>query len=279
MSERLPARTRALATELQALRTRSGLSTREAAKLVGMSPATLNRCETAKRSPTVLEVGGMLAIYGAAPAERERVLDLMEEAQPTGWLELGDRWPRLMTSLVNFEAQATAIVSYAADVIPGLLQVPGYARAMFADGGHDKQTEDRMVETRMGRQRILAKPHNFRYLAILDESTLRRPFGGSVVMAAQVRWLIEMAKVPAVTIRVIPFKHGGYQMPGQFMMFDFPKASTLVSIEHEGVAGFLDDPEVTDVLRMRVEKLMGIALDSTDTVNFLRAMVADYERG
>jgi hypothetical protein len=168
------------------------------------------------------------------------------------------------------------MVHFAPSNVPGLLQTPRYAGAIMGDGlGEDAE---KLLAGRMDRQKVLYKLGAPSYTAILDESVLRRPMGGRFVMADQIRWLIDCAKLPNVDIRVIPFKYGGYSSPGDFTVFDFRDAPTLVYIEHSGAWGFLHSQDATGRLQGIATKLMRMALDSTDSVKFLTMMAADHDR-
>lgn len=268
---------RALGTELAALRLRANLTTRQAATRIGISSATLNRIENAKRSASVADVSAMLAIYGVVGKERKRLLALVEKVTAPGWLEIDHRLTELVTALTTFEQQAASICHFAPANIPGLLQTRAYAEAIIGDARPDDMRK--LLADRLERQKVLTKPGAPSYLAILDEAALRRPMGGSFVMAEQIHWLIDRAKLPNVEIRVIPFKYGGYSSPGDFLTLSFSEAPTLVYVEHSGASGFLDSPDGTHRLQGTAAKLARIALDSTDSVNFLTRMAADHERG
>lgn len=277
MSERLPVRNRALSAELKRLREKAGLTTRKAASLYGMSPAGLNRSETGKRMATPEEVSGLLAIYGVKGEERRRLMDLARPEESSGWWETS-RQARHLSALIDFEAAATSIIQYATLLVPGLLQTPAYARDIIGRGGYTPDEVDRLVAVRMKRQRILFRLLPPNYLVLLDEAVLRRPFGGGPTMAAQVRWLIDMAKRQRVSIHVVPFKHGGYDAAGCFSIYDFAKGSRVVYLENRGASAFLDHPEDTAPFPPDVAAMLDVALNSSDSVEFMAWMVADHER-
>jgi transcriptional regulator with XRE-family HTH domain len=127
------ARVRGLAAELKELREKAGLNTRDAARRVGMSPATLNRMELGNRAIEVEDMAALLAIYGVIGTAKERLLARTREAGLPGWWETtGTGLPKEVPALINFESEATRIVHVAMLRIPGLMQVPGYIRAIMA---------------------------------------------------------------------------------------------------------------------------------------------------
>ncbi|WP_436496233.1 helix-turn-helix domain-containing protein [Actinokineospora sp. HUAS TT18] len=278
IGHRKPARMRALGMELAAFRMHTGKTTIQAARGIGKSAATLNRTEKANRVSPITDVAGLLALYGITGAARERILDLARDLEARAWLETGDRLPLLLPALAAFESQSRTLIDFAPHNLPGLLQTPAYARAIHAACGITGKTQDAMVEARLDRQKVLAKLAAPTYTAIIDEAAFRRGHGGSEVMVQQIHWLIGKAEQPGINIHVIPFRLGGYRNPGQFSTMEFRESPLIVYVEHEGASGFLDASEDTHLFRDLTANLVRFALGSTETVNFLHRMAADYER-
>jgi transcriptional regulator with XRE-family HTH domain len=273
------ARTRALAAELQDLRDQAEMTTRQVAARVGMSIASLNRSELGKRVPSLEEVGALLAIYGVVGKKKARILELTRAANTPGWWEAGDKLPRQLPALITFESQATGIINFGPLLIPGLLQTHNYMRAVMHYAGVSESDADARIAARIRRQTLLTMSRGPSYLAIIDEAALRRPIGGSLVMADQIHKLIEMAELPNVTIRVIPFRRGGYLAFGMFSLLEFTKAPPIVHLEHGLVGAFLHKPEETCTFRNSTDTMLKIALEPVESVDFLARMAADHDRG
>ncbi|CRK56230.1 hypothetical protein [Alloactinosynnema sp. L-07] len=278
ISNRQPARMRALGMELAAARVHTGKTTKQAAKGIGTSPSTVNRTEKANRVAPATDVAGLLALYGITGPDRQRILELAENLDANEWLETGDRLPRLLPVLAGFESQARTLLEFSPSLIPGLLQTPAYIRALHAAAGVFGAEQDAKVEARLDRQQILAKLAAPHYTAIIDEAALRRPCGGPEVMVQQINWLIGRAQLPHIRIHVIPFRHGTHPNPGPYLWMGFASQSPIVYVEHFGVAGFIDAPDRIKKFEDLTATLMGFALGSADTVNFLTRMAADFER-
>jgi transcriptional regulator with XRE-family HTH domain len=273
-------RARALANVLRDKRKAAGLNTRDASEKVGISPATLNRTELGTRMPPFDEVTALLTAYGVTGVERERVLTIARTAYPAGWWETGgNALPKQLPTLITFESEASKITHFQPLVVPGLLQTHAYMRAvMEASGVSDADTEAR-VSARAGRQTVLTRKNAARYLAIIDEAALRRPFGGCAVMAEQIRKIIEDAGRPNVTVQVIPFARGGYPLYAPYVLLEFGKAREIVYLEHKQVSGFLDEPEDTAPFQPLTDTLKAAALGPADTSEFLAAIAAEYDKG
>lgn len=280
MSERQSsARARALAAELKGLRAGAGLNTRDAAKRIGISSASLNRSELGIRMPEPEEVSALLVVYGVTGLERERVLELARAANASGWWEIsGNALPTQLPTLITFESQATKITNFEPLVVPGLMQTQAYMRAVMERFGAPETDADARVSARAGRQTVLTRKHAPRYLAIVDEAALRRPFGGPKVMADQMRRMVEIADLPNVTLQVIPFDRGGYPVYGPYAKLEFGKAPAIVHLEHKQASGFLDRPEDTGPFQHLTDTLRVAALEPAATREFLAAMATEYDR-
>jgi hypothetical protein len=58
----------------------------------------------------------------------------------------------------------------------------------------------------------------------LDEALMRRPVGGPEAMAGQLRFLADLAALPNVRLRVVPYTAGLHPglATGAFTLLDFP---------------------------------------------------------
>lgn len=111
--------------------------------------------------------------------------------------------------------------------MPGLFQVPDYARTLIKADHPDESEEDadRRVALRMARQALVRRTIDPPALQVaLNESVLRRPVGGAAVMAAQLRRLAEASDLRNVSLRVVPFAVGYHPgiVSGSFNMLRFP---------------------------------------------------------
>ncbi|MGQ0837707.1 helix-turn-helix domain-containing protein [Actinokineospora sp.] len=268
-------RVRATADDLRA---RAKLTTREAASRVGISAASLNRVEKGSRLSSPEEVSALLVVYDVSGVERQRVLCLAKEANATGWWEVGGDLPRQLPALITFESQATRITHFAPLLVPGLLQTPEYMRAVMERGDIPDGDADARVAARAGRQNLLTRKRPPIYRVIMDEAALRRPFGGAQTMAAQLRHIIDKARMPAVSVQVIPFAYGGYPIYGMYALLEFDKTTAIVHLEHKQASGFLDTPEDTAPFQNLTDRLAAAALGPADSLEFLASVATHYDR-
>jgi hypothetical protein len=81
---------------------------------------------------------------------------------------------------------------------------------------------------------------------VVDEAAMRRPVGGPEVMRGQLERLIEAAKLPNVTLQILPFDVGAHSsMQGSFSILRFAdrELPDVVYLEHLTNAVYLDKRE------------------------------------
>jgi transcriptional regulator with XRE-family HTH domain len=184
----------------------TGLTEDEVAERLGVSRSKVSRLETGQRGASEADIARLCEMYQVGEKHRSRLIELAVEGRGRPWWS-----PSLpYADYVGLEAVAESISDYGLAVVPGLLQISAYARALVQAGGPaltPKAVEER-IQTRMVRQERLLSGAIPDFTAVLDESVLHRVVGSPVVMLAQLRRLLEMAELPNVTIRIVPYDAG-----------------------------------------------------------------------
>src|SRR5215469_11471508 len=154
-------RRRRLAAELRRLRDQSGLSTTDAAKKLGWQASRLSRIETRQSGITAPDLRKLLNAYGVEGEEyRAHLAELARRVNERGWWQkyaglIGTNY----ADLIGLEAEARTIRSYEQELVPGLLQTPEYAQAVFRVGRPTDTNAElkRWVEVRIERQEVLVR--------------------------------------------------------------------------------------------------------------------------
>src|ERR1022692_2148439 len=146
-------------------------------------------------------------------------------------------------SYLGLESVATTLQAYDTHLVHGLLQTPGYARALLRAVRPDllEHEIDQLVQLRMRRQEILtrADPGPLTLWSVMDETVLRRQVGGSETMHAQLQRLIQAAAMPNVTLLVMPDSLGAHPgLDGPMAILQFETGTRPVAYV-EGQAGNL----------------------------------------
>ena len=144
--------------------------------------------------------------------------------------------------LIGLENQADRISSYESCVIPWMFQTEDYARAVIR--GYIPDIDDRVladrVQARIRRQELLTSDSAPDFLALVDESALRRNVGGSQVMRHQLKKMVDVAdNVPSVTLRVVPPQAGAHPgLDNTFTLLEFPSARPAVVYLENAIGTF-----------------------------------------
>ncbi|WP_243708741.1 helix-turn-helix transcriptional regulator [Actinomadura sp. GC306] len=268
--------------QLRELRDSKGILLKEAAEYLQRDTATLSRYETGFypiRRPDLL---ALLDLYGASdPAHREKLLSLSKDVWQKGWWD--GYTDDVVASLIDYvwlESRATHIRSYAAIVVPGLLQSPAYAEHVIQADEPDATEEQlqRWHELRMTRQQVLNKSDPPRVTAILDEAVLRRRVGTPSVTYDQLRHLVTLSTSPTVDIRVLPLAAGRLaSVYGSFEVFQMPTPFPDVAYT-ETLAGaiYTEAPDISRFLHA-YDGHMAMALEPAESVEMITA-IAEEER-
>ncbi|MEU5081134.1 MULTISPECIES: helix-turn-helix domain-containing protein [Streptomyces] len=228
-------RRRKLGAELRTLRTGAGLTSGEAARLVGWHQSKVSRIETGASGVKPADLRLLLDAYEVRDRHlRELLLILAGSEETSGrhrwWHAYRGVLPPTYRDFISLESQASAMRTLETTVVPGLLQTAEYARAVTRAAVKDLDEDrlDTLVEVRLARQDVLRSDPPLALSAVLDEAVLRREVGGPGVMARQRRRLIEAARLPQVRLQVLPFTAGAHiGLTGPFVIFSFPSTSDL----------------------------------------------------
>jgi transcriptional regulator with XRE-family HTH domain len=261
-------RRRELAALLRALRNQKGLTVEQVAEHLLCSPSKVSRMETGHSVATLRDIRDLCALYEVTDqAERDRLMTLARESKQQAWWQSYDLG---YATYVGLEAEAVAISDFQSSVVPGLLQTADYARAGH-EGAMPRFSPDQIekqIEAKLTRQRILTQDNPTRFKAVLDEAVLHRVVGGPRVMEAQLERLIEAARLPNVTLQLIPFSVGAHPgLESNFNILELPDPTPGV-VFVEGLVGSIYLERSDDLERYRevFKNLQTIALSPKDTI-------------
>jgi transcriptional regulator with XRE-family HTH domain len=267
---------------LRQLRTKRGLTVEEVTERLLFSSTKLSRLETGRTGASPRDVRDLCVLYQVTdPAERDRLMSLAREGKQRAWWQA---YALPYETYIGLEAEAASISDYNSDVVTGLLQVEGYARAIFesAEPPLDPALIEQRIEARIRRQALLAQANGPRLHFILDEGALHRPVGGSAVMRAQLARIVEAASLPDVTFQLIPLAVGAHPaMDSTFVILEFDGSMVNDVVYVEGMVGNIYLESSTDLERYKriFSRLRSIASGPEDSIAMVRRIAAAYEGG
>jgi transcriptional regulator with XRE-family HTH domain len=277
-------RRRKLGAELRALRAGAGLTSGEAARLVGWHQSKVSRIETGASGVKPADVRLLLDAYAVADSQlRELLLVLAGSDDGAGrhhwWHAYRGVLPPTYRDFISLESQASAMRTLETSVVPGLLQTPEYAREVTraAVGGLDETDErlDTLVEVRLARQDVLRGEPPLELSAVLDEAVLHREIGGPGVMARQLWQLVEAGRLPQVRLQVLPFTAGAHiGVTGPFVIFSFSRTSDLdvVVLDHLTSSLYLERKEDLQAYTEAFTTLQSHALSPEESLDYIAGL-------
>ena len=241
---------RRLTAELRRLRGQAKLTQRQVADSLDWSPSKVIRIEQGTVRIGVTDLQALLNLYRITdPTVVSDLTSMARESKKLPFSEYRGVVTAETVRYFQYEANASIIRQVHPLLIPGLLQVEEYSRAVLDAYRKSTEAADKIVESRKERQELFERADPPEAFFILDEGVLRREVGGPKVMGRQIEHLIEMAQRPGVSIQIIRFAAGAHSaMAGPFVHLEFPADNDPDVIFVENTLGdtlFRDDEEMT----------------------------------
>lgn len=269
-----------LRADLQELRLRHGLTQREVATDLGWSLSKLLRVENGKVGVSRTDLKALLQRYGVTDvAAIDSYVTMAEQGRKQRWSAYRDVLNPEFFKYLEYEGSASSIRQFQPHIIPGLLQTEAYARYLsnVNSASPSKQTLARQLEVRTTRLQLLTGADGPRLEFVIDEAVIRRCLGiagtAPTIVAEQFAHLREIACLPTVTIRVIPFAQGPYRGSSTpFILLGFPDPGDSDLLFRENNADSVatrSDPRITRPFATLFEQLSELAATPGQLADFL----------
>lgn len=251
-----------LGAQLRRLREAAGITRGDAGYAIRGSESKISRLELGRVGFKERDVADLLTMYGVtSPADRDAIIDLARASNERGWWHrYNDLMPAWFQDFVGLEESTSRIQTYELLFVPGLMQTADYALGVASHGRPQLATDEthRLVALRLRRQKLLHQPGAPKLWAVIDESVLHRHIGGRRVMRKQIEHLLELTKLPHISLQVVPYHMSGYAAEGSFSMLRFAERElpNIVYIEHLSGALYLDRLEEIEVYSRVFDRLM-----------------------
>ncbi len=268
-------RSRELGDGLRQAMEQAGLTGKQAAQALGVSPSFVSMLLSGKRGTSELDIATFLGVCRVKGPERDRLLALCREQDTPGWLQPhGSRLPKQLVTLIDHENKAVAISDFQPMVVPGLLQTGEYARVLIRETGNAPAGEiDDWVAARLARQSLFSRDRPARFTFYLHEFALRLPVGGPAVMFEQLHHLLRMSRRSYLTLRVVPAALGGHVgIAGPFKLMEFAGFKPVAYLESETACLFLERPEEIAAYRRILGALAETALGEGQSRELIAAL-------
>lgn len=156
-------------------------------------------------------------------------------------------------------------------IIPGLLQTPEYARALFIAESVSADRADELVAERLDRQASLDRTDAPNVTAVLDESVLHRLIGSPAIMHEALTHLADLAERPNISVGIVPASTGANAgLSGGFQL-----ASCDGSPDVLNMTGVEDVTEETRSLVRRAIRIFDLVRDEALPRAASRALILE----
>ncbi|MFE9446995.1 helix-turn-helix domain-containing protein [Streptomyces sp. NPDC006739] len=271
------ARQMRLAVELRRLREAAGLSSREAAILLGVNSVQISQIESGVSGVSEQRLRRMAANYACTDEEFIDALVAIATGRTSGWWEeYRELLPAPFLDLAELEHHATFLREVQFLFVPGPLQTEDYARAVFSYRAPEPPAEqlELRVRHRMQRKTAIAGTP---YEAIIHEAALRIMVSDRTASRAQLAHVLERSEAEHVSVRVIPFQVEGFAGAASAMTYAggaVPKLDTVVRDGPQG-ATFIDSEAQLGAFRTLFRKVEAVSLDPERSRDFIHRLAKE----
>lgn len=255
------------------------MSLEEVAEELGWSASKLSRIELAKIAVKPADVRALLGALEALNDEVEQLVTLAREDKQSGWWrQYSEVLPEWFAGFLSLESEASRLLAYESEVVPGLLQTERYAAEILRHSPYTTLPDEaaRAAELRRARQVRLTGDDPVHLDAVINEGALRRVVGGRDVMREQLRHLAQTSELPHVVVRVLPFEAGAHPgIDGAFTVLEFsdPGDPRIVYLDRMTESDYLDGLRDVAAYRYAHERLRAAALPPTDSRKMIRELM------
>ncbi|XVV36576.1 helix-turn-helix domain-containing protein [Streptomyces sp. CA-100214] len=269
-----------LGTELRRLREAAGLKAREVAGLLSSTSAQMSQVEAGFAGASEERVRRLAAHYACADDALVEALVTMATGRSTGWWDdFRGVLPPIFLDVAELEHHATFLHEVVITHVPGLLQTPDYARAVFGYMVPELPNSELTprVEHRMRRRAVIDRDPPVPYETIVHEAALRIRVSDRAVSRAQLRRILDESEREHITVRVVPFDTDHFAGASAAMMHvggPLPILDTVLRDSPSGTA-FLDAQSQLERFRTLFRKVGEAALDPIRTRDFIHQLAKE----
>jgi transcriptional regulator with XRE-family HTH domain len=249
--------------QVRRARLAAGWTLAEFGQRIGYDPGQISRIENGRRPATELFA------QMCDRAFRDRGGWFSEfYAESRTWIAT----PPWFRSWVEHEQRAASLRIWQLGVLSGLLQTEDYARAILAvdPGVTDDQVNARLA-ARLSRQAILTRDEPPAVWFLVDEAALRRCVGSPQVMAGQLAHLTGVARLPTVSIQVVP------NIANAGLLGGFAVAQHAAYVETAVAGQVFEDPEAIASLLTRFDTLRNEAFRGSESLTLMERMCEEWK--
>lgn len=274
------ARQMRLGTELRRLREAAGLKARDVAAFLNSTSTQMSQMEAGIAGVSAERIRRLAAHYACTDEALIDALATMASERTHGWWdEYRGVLPQVNLDVAEAEHHATFLREVVITHIPGLLQTPDYARAVFTYMRPELPESEvaLRVEHRMRRHSVIEGDDPTPYETIIHEFALRTRVADRQASRAQLRRILSQIDEGHATVRVVPIDQDGFAGAGASMMYmggPLPQLDTGLRDAPTGTAFIDAEPQLVR-LRTLFRKVEKASLAPTASREFIHRLTKE----
>ncbi|KMS74018.1 helix-turn-helix domain-containing protein [Streptomyces leeuwenhoekii] len=258
---------RAVGRQIKMWREAAGLRQVELGTAIGYSEEMVSSVERGRRIPKPEFLDKTDEVTGAGG----KISAMKEDVEKA-------RYPKNVRDLAKLENEAVDLGAYTSSHIHGLLQTPEYAHAVYAlrRPAFTEEEIERHVAARMARKSVFDRTPCPLFTFVQEETTLRRPIGGRMVLRRQLEHLLEMGALRHVSIQVMPTEreeHAG--LSGPIRLLKLQDGTAVGHLEVQLHSRLVTDPREVQILEMRYGMIRAQALTPRESLAFIEKVLGE----
>ncbi|WP_159945624.1 MULTISPECIES: helix-turn-helix transcriptional regulator [unclassified Nocardiopsis] len=259
-----------IAAEVRKRRKSRGWSQSRLAEHVNVSASLVSYWELAVHAPQLKEARRLDELFGTSGVFAQ----LWSKSNSESIYPAGSQ------NAIDFERTAVEIREFHTTLVPGLLQTPRYARAIFKAGRPwaSASSLEQKVESRLRRQSVLEVEERPLLWIVLDEIVIRRVLGDVATMKEQLDHLLHLVTEGIICLQVVPLS---LRLPpglsGPFRVFVFSDRPMVVASEYVADDMIIDDDEQVRECATLFGAIQAGALSTSDSFQLVQQVRGELD--
>jgi hypothetical protein len=256
------------ATELEAWRRAADLTKTGLSQRLGYTDSYVGQVELCKNLPSQ-KFAEDLDTYFETNGLFLRLWQRVDETQHLSSLPPG--FPQYL----DYESRAETIRNCNPNLVNGLLQTEGYARAIL-ERTQIPDGVERLVAERIKRQEIFTGDNPPRTWFTMDEMVLRRIVGSRELMREQLAHLLEFSERPTNMVHVVPLNVGYHEgLGGEFYVLGLEDGTSVAYTESCGEGVLITKPPLVARRLVRYDLVRSHALPVQESRSLIKAAMEE----
>ncbi|MGW0768520.1 helix-turn-helix domain-containing protein [Streptomyces sp. NPDC002676] len=248
-------------------REEAGVSRQALADQAGYDYEYVKSMECGRRRPTLR----LLQVADQLCGARGKLVAAHEFLKP-------EPFPQRTQQYVPVEDEAITLYSYAAMLIPGLLQTKEYANELISNSCPplDEETIEERIAARLKRQEILTRKPLAHFSFVIHEAALRAVVGKQQVMRRQLGHLLEVGVPRNVSIQVLPFASAPpVALGGPLVLVETKEHEQYAYVEGQETGVLYADADKLNAMTQRHGMIRMQALNVAESARFIRRVAEE----